>query len=80
MMKIKIFDNNDMGQNIYLYYNDTNKEGVLIDTGCSTADMAALSDYLNKNNINIKAILLTHGHYDHIIAAIEIKNLTKSEI
>ena len=75
-MTTKIFNSNVMGQNICLYYNETSGEGVIIDAGCSAKDIGAISSTIKENNISVKAILLTHGHYDHIIAVEEIKNLT----
>ena len=64
------FNNNDMSQNIYL------TEGIMIDAGCSPADLEAI----RKSKIEIKAILLTHGHWDHIIAINELKKLTGAPI
>ena len=75
-MKIKTFNSNKMRQNIYLYYNEATREGVIIDAGCNTKDITTLSSVISENNITIKAILLTHGHYDHIIAIDELKTLT----
>ena len=75
-MTVKTFNNNDMGQNIYLYYDKNSGEGVLIDSGCSESDKNAIAAFIDKNNITIKGILLTHGHYDHIIAINEMKMLT----
>ena len=79
-MIINIFDNNPMGQNIYLYYDEQSSEGVLIDSGCSEADKDAIAATISENNIKIQAILLTHGHYDHIIAINEMKMLTAAMV
>ena len=55
--------------NCYLVYNDTTKEAVAVDPGDN-------GDYiLNKcSELGIKqqAVLLTHGHFDHIGAALQI--------
>ena len=79
-MNIKTFARNSMGQNIYLYYDKPGGEGVLIDAGCSEADRADITAFLSDKNIAVKAILLTHGHFDHIIAADEMKALAGAEI
>jgi len=79
-MIIKTFDNNPMGQNIYLYYDEQSGEGVLIDSGCSEADKDAIAATISENNITIKGILLTHGHYDHIISIDEMKMLTAAVV
>ena len=77
-MTVRTFNKNDMGQNIYLYYDekaDNEKYGVLIDAGCSVVDRKAIDSHIEENNIIVKGILLTHGHFDHISAADEMKNL-----
>lgn len=66
------FNDNDMRQNIYLY-ND-----VIIDAGASPADIKAISEAINKSGTKIKAILLTHGHYDHLIGVQELKAITNA--
>lgn len=48
-------------QNAYLYGDE---EGLfLIDPGSHAADWLT---YLNENNLKLTAILLTHGHFDHV--------------
>jgi glyoxylase-like metal-dependent hydrolase (beta-lactamase superfamily II) len=78
-MKLEIFNSNDMRQNVYLYYDGATGEGVLVDAGCSAADMQRLDKFLNEHGIKVQAILLTHGHYDHIISAAEAKKITGAE-
>jgi len=79
-MTIKTFNKNNMGQNNYLCWCEKSGEGILIDAGCSTADKKAIISTVNENNITVKAILLTHGHYDHITAADSMKSLTGAEV
>ena len=79
-MKIHTFNKNSMGQNIYLCHCEETNEGILIDAGCNTADENAIMALIHENSIIIKAILLTHGHYDHITAAARLKSLTNAEI
>lgn len=55
--------------NCYLVYNDTTKEAVAVDPGDN-------GDYiLNKCSelgIKLQAVLLTHGHFDHMMAASQV--------
>lgn len=67
-MKIKTFTVNPFQMNSYLYYCENSKEGVIIDPGFYTKyEQDELLDYINRNNIRIKNILMTHGHIDHIL-------------
>ena len=60
-MQIKIFNNYHNDENTYLIYE--NGTGVVIDPGNSDIEIAG---FAKENNIEIKYILLTHCHYDHI--------------
>jgi len=60
-MKIERFVLGDFQVNSYLIINA--KEAVLIDVGFSPD---AIVEYIEKNKIELKAILLTHAHLDHI--------------
>ena len=65
--------------NCYLCMNTDTKEGFIVDPGDD-----ALKISVNVSNIEMipKAILLTHGHADHISAVTELKekyNIDKGE-
>lgn len=72
-MEVIKIESHIMQQNIYLYFDEDTKEGIVLDPG-SMGDKVI--DIISKNNIKVKAILLTHGHFDHIGAAREIKEKT----
>lgn len=57
--------------NAYFYIDDTTDHGFLIDPG---GEAEVLLDIIRKNLWTIEAILITHGHYDHIGAADKIRN------
>ncbi len=52
--------------NCYLLKNDSRSAGILVDAGLS-ADLGRLKKRLKAENVRL--ILLTHGHFDHIGAA-----------
>lgn len=63
-MKIVPFfynEEDDLFANTYLII-DENKDCVVIDPG---KDSPALLRHIEKEQLNLKAILLTHGHFDH---------------
>ena len=53
----------------YLIFNETNKNACVIDP----SESQPIIDFVEKNNINLKFILNTHHHYDHIGGNIELK-------
>jgi hydroxyacylglutathione hydrolase len=54
--------------NCYIYWDENTKEGVIIDPGAyEDFEKEEILDYIQSNGINIKLILNTHGHIDHII-------------
>ena len=55
-------DLDDLYANTYLLI-DNDKNCVVIDP---SKDYQGLVTYINKNTLNLKAILLTHGHIDHM--------------
>lgn len=57
--------------NCYIVYNDITNEALVIDP----ADNGAyINTKLKENNLTLKAVLLTHGHFDHIMAVQYLKN------
>ena len=63
--------------NCYILSNPQLKEAIVIDP----ADNAEkIESYLKENDLVCKAILLTHGHFDHILAAEDLCQATKAPI
>lgn len=54
--------------NCYIYWDENTKEGVIIDPGAyEDFEKEEILNYIKSNGIDIKLILLTHGHIDHIM-------------
>ena len=62
-----------MNENCYIL--TSGDESVIIDPGEVTSELTALV-----GRLNVKYILLTHGHFDHIGALSEIKNITSAKV
>ena len=76
-MKIFLVVSREFDQNAYCCFDPESREGVIIDPGFNCEDIVS---FLNKERIAVKAILLTHGHYDHIMSAHRIRDYTKADL
>ena len=56
--------------NCYILYDDNTKDGFIVDPADSPE---AIIELVSKLQVNIKALLLTHGHFDHIGATNALK-------
>lgn len=65
-MRIKTFQTGVLGANCHIVINDG--EALIIDLG---GDYATVRDYLKKEKVTPLAVLLTHGHFDHIEGVID---------
>lgn len=66
-----------MEVNCYFVRNQGSRECVVIDPGDR---FKKIKNYIDENDLDVKAILLTHGHYDHIGQTKALKELTGAEI
>lgn len=67
-MVIKTFIAGMMQTNCYIVSNEETKECFLVDPAVCTPDMVS---YIKENGLKLQAILLTHGHFDHILGITE---------
>ena len=67
-MDVKLFINQRTNGNSYVV--SCGEECCIVDPG--GFDMTESLNYIKENGLNLKGILLTHGHYDHIIGIPEI--------
>ena len=74
-MEIKRFIVNPLAVNCYLAY--AGQEGILIDPGQASQEIL---NFILSQQIQIVAVINTHGHADHIGANEEIKNATGAKL
>ena len=63
-MIMKVFVKGPIDANNYLLIDETSKDAILID--CSSHDDDFIND-IKSLDVNLKYVLLTHGHFDHIL-------------
>ncbi len=72
---IKRIITGDLEENCYIVYSG--KTAVVIDPGC---EAEKIMESIFSLGVNVEAVLLTHGHYDHIGAAEAIREKTEAPI
>lgn len=63
--------------NCYFLYREDTKECLIIDPGYEADKIEA---YVQKKQLHVAGILLTHGHFDHITAADEVRKKFQTKI
>lgn len=69
-MQIQVLQVPMMGTNCYLVMDENSGKGAVIDPGGAAE---AISAAIKKVGMTLEAIFLTHGHYDHTGAVLELK-------
>ena len=62
-MKIEAFVQTPFQQNTRVVSCEATRKAICIDPGEPSQEVV---DYIRKNNLELQAIILTHGHLDHI--------------
>lgn len=63
--------------NCYIVFDEATREGIVIDPG----DQAkSILHAIQEENLNISYILLTHAHFDHILAVQAVKEATGAKL
>ena len=70
-MTVKQFLAGPIGTNCYLLINKKTKEAVIVDPA-SCPDY--MMNYIKTEEIKLKAVLLTHAHFDHIMGIDDVLN------
>ena len=68
-MKIKKYVVGMIGTNCYLVINEETKESVMVDPG---AYPAKVKNAVKEQGLKLKAVLLTHAHFDHIMGLSDV--------
>lgn len=58
--------------NCYFLFDEDSRECVIVDPG---DEAQRIQEYIEKKSLKVVAILLTHGHFDHIMAVEEIRKV-----
>ena len=69
-MEIKSFSVGELQTNCYLVIDEESSSCLIIDPG---EDADFLTSEILSLRLKPQAILLTHGHYDHVLACLELK-------
>ncbi len=73
MLKTAKFVVGTFGTNCYFLYDPDDMRSFVIDPGC---DFELIERAINERGFKVEGILLTHAHFDHIMALKELKDLT----
>lgn len=76
-MQIKTYVAGPVQANNYLVIDENAKEAILID--CSDY-IQEVVDYVKENALKVKYILLTHGHFDHVLGINRMKKALNTKV
>lgn len=76
-MLIKTYVAGPVQANNYLVFDDASKEALIID--CSDY-VSELVDFVRSNGLNVKYILITHGHFDHVLGINKMKKALGTKV
>ena len=67
MVNIKTFVCNPYQQNTYVVHKDGQSGCVIVDAGMYTEEeQQAVAEYIRRQELTVEAVLITHGHPDHV--------------
>ena len=78
MLKNQVFINGALLENCYLIWDEDSKEGIIVDPGY--VEIEAIESLIKSENIIVKAIVNTHGHWDHVYGNQKLMELTKAPL
>jgi len=76
-MTLKTLSLGMMQTNCYVLYDEKSKDAIIVDPAC---DFDAIRKNIDALKLNVRYIVITHAHYDHIEALDELKQHTNALI
>jgi hydroxyacylglutathione hydrolase len=74
MIKQEVLVLGQLETNCYLVWDEETKEGLVIDPA---DDGVGISEEVENKGIKLTGIVMTHGHFDHCLAALDLKLMYK---
>jgi glyoxylase-like metal-dependent hydrolase (beta-lactamase superfamily II) len=63
--------------NCSIFGDEASKEAIVVDPG---DDVEEIVNILNRHGLTVKAIVITHGHIDHVAGAAKLRALTQAPV
>ena len=75
MIQIQKFTFNLFSENTFVLWDEESRESAIVDPGCSNStEEKELESFIFDNNLNIKFLLNTHCHIDHVLGCEFVKH------
>ena len=72
---------NPFGENLYILWDEATREAVVVDPGMMReAERDMVTKFIEGQELNVKHILLTHLHIDHIASARWLADKTGADV
>ena len=72
---------NPFGENMYILWDETTRDAVVVDPGMMRdAEREMVTNFIEGQQLNVKHILLTHLHLDHVTGARWLADKTGAEV
>jgi len=75
-MQIQCLHTGPLAVNTYVVYGKTEGQALVIDP----ADARPVLRFLEQKGLSLSAILITHGHFDHLLGVAELKEKTEAKV
>ena len=72
---------NMFGENVYILWDEASRDAVVVDPGMMRdAEREMVTNFISEQQLNVKHVLLTHMHIDHITSARWLANETGADV